>query len=130
MSFARWHTTAHGSPTKTSRSRSHRHERRDWSISMVKHDQRRSWWTLAVPAALSLAVVFVLQAGVSVSAQGRGQGGPQRPADAQSGAPIDVTGYWVSLVTEDWRYRMVTPAKGDFASVPLNAEGRRVTDQW
>ena len=77
-----------------------------------------------------LAVVFVLHAGVGVPAQGRGQGGPQRPADAQRGAPIELTGYWVSLVTEDWRYRMVTPEKGDFSSVPLNAEGRRLTDQW
>ena len=33
-------------------------------------------------------------------------------------------------MTEDWRYRMVTPAKGDYASVPLNAEGRRVADTW
>jgi len=36
----------------------------------------------------------------------------------------------VSLVTEDWRYRMVTPPKGDYASVPLNPEGRRVADTW
>src|SRR6185436_2733290 len=40
------------------------------------------------------------------------------------------TGYWVSVVTEDWRYRMVTPAKGDYASVPLNEEGRKVADTW
>ena len=35
--------------------------------------------------------------------------------------PIDFTGYWVSVVSEDWRWRMVTPAKGDFASIPVNA---------
>jgi hypothetical protein len=45
-------------------------------------------------------------------------------------APIDVTGYWVSVVTEDWRWRMLTPPKGDYASVPLNMEGRRVADTW
>src|SRR4029077_19125795 len=45
-------------------------------------------------------------------------------------APIDLTGTWVSVVTEDWRFRMVTPPKGDYASVPLNAEGRRVADTW
>ena len=45
-------------------------------------------------------------------------------------APIDLTGYWVSIVTEDWRFRMVTPPKGDFASVPLNQEGIRVGNQW
>jgi hypothetical protein len=49
----------------------------------------------------------------------------QRPAPH-----IDVTGYWVSVVTEDWRWRMLTPPKGDYASVPLNAEGRRVADTW
>jgi len=57
------------------------------------------------------------------------QGGPG-PATAQAAAPVDLTGYWVSIVTEDWRYRMVTPAKGDYASVPLNADARKVADAW
>jgi hypothetical protein len=62
---------------------------------------------------------------VSLYAQaGRG------PATAQAAAPLDLTGYWVSVVTEDWRYRMVTPAKGDYASVPLNADARKVADSW
>ena len=43
----------------------------------------------------------------------------------RAAAPIDLTGYWVSIVNEDWRWRMVTPPKGDFASVPLNPRGRR-----
>lgn len=45
-------------------------------------------------------------------------------------APVDLTGYWVAVVTEDWRWRMVTPPKGDYASVPLNALGREVADTW
>src|SRR5215510_4489964 len=45
-------------------------------------------------------------------------------------SPSDFTGYWVSVVTEDWLYRMVTPAKGDYASVPLTAEARKVADAW
>src|SRR5882672_9701774 len=45
-------------------------------------------------------------------------------------APIDLTGYWVSVVTEDWRYRMVMPLKGDYGSVPLNANGKRAADTW
>jgi hypothetical protein len=45
-------------------------------------------------------------------------------------APIDLTGYWVSLVNEDWRWRMLTPPKGDVSSVPVNADGRRVTEAW
>ena len=50
------------------------------------------------------------------------------PPTARAAAPIDLTGTWVSVVTEDWRWRMRTPPKGDYASVPLNAaanESRR-----
>ncbi len=54
--------------------------------------------------------------------------GPPRPA--KEIAPEDLTGYWVSIVTEDWRWRMVTPAKGDYASVPLNPAGRKAADGW
>jgi hypothetical protein len=52
------------------------------------------------------------------------------PTTAKAQALIDLTGYWVSIVNEDWRWRMMTPAKGDYASVPLNAEGRRLADTW
>src|SRR5215471_18638671 len=45
-------------------------------------------------------------------------------------ATVDLTGYWVSVVTEDWLYRMVTPAKGDYTSVPLNPQGKKVADAW
>jgi hypothetical protein len=55
---------------------------------------------------------------------------PEAPRTPKSIAPIDLTGYWVSIVTEDWRWRMMTPARGDYASVPLNDEGRRVADTW
>jgi hypothetical protein len=48
----------------------------------------------------------------------------------RAAAPIDLTGTWVSVVTEDWRYRMVVPPKGDAPSIPLNAEGRKVLDAW
>lgn len=54
----------------------------------------------------------------------------QSPTSAKSAVPVDLTGYWVSVVTEDWRYRMVTPMKGDYPSIPLNAEGKRVADNW
>jgi hypothetical protein len=55
---------------------------------------------------------------------------PPAPPSAQESAPIDLTGYWVSIVNEDWRWRMVTPAKGDYASVPITPEARSVADQW
>ena len=67
--------------------------------------------------------------GASAGAQAPGQT-PRAPESARSVAPVDLTGYWVAIVTEDWRWRMMTPPKGDFASVPLNPEGRRVAGQW
>jgi hypothetical protein len=57
-------------------------------------------------------------------------GAPPPPRPPRAAAPIDLTGYWVSVVTEDWRFRMIVPDKGDFASVPLNPEGRKVANQW
>jgi len=57
-------------------------------------------------------------------------GPPQPPASPRAAAPIDLTGYWVSLITEDWRYRMTTPPKGDYVGVPLNAAGRQAADAW
>jgi hypothetical protein len=62
-------------------------------------------------------------------AAGQNRGGDPPPAP-KAAAPIDLTGYWVSIVTEDWRYRMVTPAKGDYQAVPMNAEARKVADAW
>jgi len=63
-----------------------------------------------------------------------GQAPPAQPPGpaptARDLAPIDLTGYWVSVVTEDWRYRMVMPLKGDFGSVPLNSVGRKVAETW
>ena len=73
--------------------------------------------------------------GLAFAQGGRGGGGApgggRGPAAPKASAPVDLTGYWVSLVTEDWRFRMVTPPKGDYASVqPLNPEGRKVADAW
>jgi hypothetical protein len=62
-----------------------------------------------------------------------GAAGPQekRPAlSAKAAAVIDMTGYWVAIINEDWRWRMLTPAKGDYSSLPLNSVGRRVADSW
>ena len=81
------------------------------------------------PAAVAMAVVVFSAASEPALAQG-GRGGTAEAPTAQAGALIDLTGQWVSVVTEDWRWRMVTPAPGDYASVPLNDEGRQVADQW
>ena len=56
--------------------------------------------------------------------------GPPPRLTAKDAAPEDITGYWVSVVTEDWRWRMLTPAKGDITSIPLNPEGRKTAEAW
>jgi hypothetical protein len=60
-------------------------------------------------------------------AQGR-SGSPSKPA--RQSAPIDITRNWVSYVTEDWRFRMITPPRGDYTRVPLTPEGRKLADAW
>ena len=67
----------------------------------------------------------VLLFAATLAGQGR-QGSRGAAARRATAAPIDLTGYWVSVVTEDWRWRMLTPPKGDAQSVPINAEGKRV----
>jgi hypothetical protein len=79
------------------------------------------WAPLAIACALAQAV----------SAQPPPPGpAATPPRSARDAARADLTGNWVAQVTEDWRWRMITPPKGDFASVPLNAEGRKVADGW
>ena len=81
---------------------------------------------VATVAASVLALCFVARLGAQ----------PQRPAAAapppvpRAAAPIDLTGYWVSIVTQDWRWRMVTPAKGDYPRLPLTPEARAIADAW
>jgi hypothetical protein len=69
-----------------------------------------------------------------LAAQGGRGGGPPAPAGPpptpKAAAPFDPTGYWVSLVTEDWRYRMANPPKGDYVGIPLTPEGRKLADAW
>ena len=84
--------------------------------------------TQRVAMVLAAAVVGLVVHG-SVKAQFfGGPSGPQGPA--REVAPIDLTGQWVSIVTEDWRFRMVTPPKNDFPGLPLNAAARAVADGW
>jgi hypothetical protein len=66
--------------------------------------------------------------GTRVDAQ-RG-GGAAPPPAGRTAAPIDLTGYWVSIVTQDWRWRMVTPAKGDYQGIPMTPEARKIADAW
>src|SRR5690349_16630039 len=51
-------------------------------------------------------------------------------ATPKASAPVDITGYWVALVTEDWRFRMVTPRKGDYQAVPMTEQARKIANAW
>ncbi|HET9832674.1 MAG TPA: hypothetical protein VFP91_13215 [Vicinamibacterales bacterium] len=76
---------------------------------------------------LALLAALAVVAGAVVLAQGPP---PAAARSARESALIDITGQWVSVVTEDWRWRMVTPPKGDTSSVPLNAAGRKTAQAW
>jgi hypothetical protein len=83
---------------------------------------RRRILTIAATLLLPLAALAAEQA--PKPAQGTA------PATARAAAGFDMTGYWVSEVTEKWRFRMMVPDKGDYTQVPLNPAGRRFADAW
>lgn len=74
-----------------------------------------------------VAAIVVASMGTSLVAQ-RGQSAP--PAGGRAQAPYDITGYWVALVTDDWRYRMLTPPKGNADYLPVTPEARKAIDAW
>jgi hypothetical protein len=78
---------------------------------------------------LALGLVAAMAA-PGLHAQGRGRGAAAPPVSARAGAPADFTGYWVSVVTEQWHLRMLVPPKGDFSLIPLNGAARKVADAW
>jgi hypothetical protein len=89
---------------------------------------------------LAVALVASIDAASAYSQARGGRGAATAQAQtAKASAVFDMTGYWVSNVTEDWRFRMMTPLKGDFDSsrgggfaggIPLNPEGRKVANTW
>src|SRR3981081_1985271 len=79
---------------------------------------------------LILAVTAAVCTSMPASIRGQNRGAPPAPPTARASAPIDFTGYWVSVVNEDWRYRMVTPAKGDYKGVPITQEALKIVNAW
>jgi hypothetical protein len=75
-------------------------------------------------AAIALFIAF------PTFGQRGGRGARGAAASPREAAAIDLTGYWVSVITEDWKLRMVTPKKGVYDTLTLNAEGRRFADTW
>jgi hypothetical protein len=66
---------------------------------------------------------------LSVAAYAQGGRPATPPRTAQAAAPIDLTGYWVSQIVDEWRFR-VTPKKGDIEYLPINAEARKLALAW
>ena len=56
-------------------------------------------------------------------------GGPE-VIQGRDSAPIDLTGTWVSIITEDWPTRMVTPLIGDTSSIPENQAAKEIAMAW
>jgi len=85
-------------------------------------------------AELLVIAVAVSMTGMVFAQRGPGGRGPQQPPQPprspKAGAPVDITGTWVSIVAEDYRYRMLTPLKGDYAGLPLNPEAKKIADAW
>jgi hypothetical protein len=77
-------------------------------------------------ALVVLAAAFTFSAAVAQPPAGA----PQPAQSPRAAAPIDLTGWWVSVVTEDWRWRMVTPVRGDFANIPLAPAAYAVAGAW
>src|SRR4249920_1564167 len=77
-----------------------------------------------------LTALVVLSIAIPLRLDAQRGGDTVAPPTARASAPIDLTGYWVSLITNEWRWRMLTPPKGEYATLPINAEARRVADTW
>ncbi len=75
---------------------------------------------------LGLALPLLLSSDVRAQARG----GTPAPTSSRAAAPIDLSGQWVAVISEDWRWRMITPSKGDFVSIPLNLQGQQVAEAW
>ncbi|HEX4049521.1 MAG TPA: hypothetical protein VHY19_01390 [Steroidobacteraceae bacterium] len=82
----------------------------------------------------ALAGVLLFGSTVLWAQQGRAPGNRPgagaAPPSAQAQAPYDPSGYWVSLITQNWRFRMVAKGPGDYIGAPINAEAKKVADAW
>src|SRR5690349_17832810 len=111
-----------------------RSSRRRIGVSAPHRRRQRRVEVVAVKRLISAGALVVIVTGATASdtlaQRGRGAGAGQPAQSARAAAPVDLTGYWVAIVNEDWRWRMVTPPKGDYASVPLNDAGRKLADTW
>lgn len=90
------------------------------TVWLVSHHQEQVF-AQAPPAA---------PAGQAPARGGRGGGAPTTPPTARAAAASDFTGYWVRIITEDWRWLMVVPNKGNSDSIQLNPAGQAILNAW
>ena len=83
---------------------------------------------MSARSAAATAVLLVAITGATAVRAQRQGGAPAR--SGRDAAPIDLTGYWVSYVTENWRYRMVTPAKGEYRRIPASPAALPLINNW
>lgn len=81
-----------------------------------------------IVAITALAAVGLFAQQAAAQEGGGAPVGP--PPTPQADARFDMTGNWVSVISEDWRWRMITPEKGDYAGVPITTDARRAADLW
>lgn len=99
--------------------------------SVGERGREKSLNKFAVILFAAIAVVAILWL-PSADAQGPAKGGAKGKGKqtARQAAPIDLTGTWVSVVTEDWMFRMVTPPKGEMLGVPVTPAARAAANAW
>lgn len=99
-----------------------------------RSDSARRALALAVLTILTTAAVHAQEQAASGRAQGADAAAANEPANAvpsaKAAAPFDPSGKWVSLVTRDWRFRMVVPGRGEYQGMPLNLAGKQFADAW
>jgi hypothetical protein len=79
----------------------------------------------------SILIVFAAVALSAAPADAqRGRGAGAAPETARAASAIDLTGTWVSVISEDWPQRMLPPRKGEYTRIPLTAAARKVADTW
>jgi hypothetical protein len=79
---------------------------------------------------VAAALVCLLALPAAARAQRARTAGPAAGTTPKAAAPVDLSGNWVSVVSEDWLQRMLMPPRGDYAGVPLTLEGRRIANLW
>ena len=75
-----------------------------------------------------VAAVTLFAAADSLAQRGQGPAAP--PPTARAAAAIDLTGTWVSVVTEDWVIRMLTPPRGEVRNVPVTPAAQKIAAAW